>query len=85
VQIRVVIASTNGTNSPLNLTQLAAVIDAVPDTVLATSIGAALSTTITLVSQNVSTSTVPITRRTRCDPGKWCTAGLIVHSAHTTH
>jgi hypothetical protein len=78
VQITLTIATTNGTSAPVSIDTLTQAVEQVDDATLAASITTVVGTTVSVTSQNATTSSVQVTVETSCPRGKWCTAGVVV-------
>ena len=85
VELRVTIATTDGSGNNVDFATLEASVAAVDDTALAITVGDVTGTTITVVSEPAMAGTVRVTVEFACPKGKWCTAGLVVNCSLGTY
>ena len=78
LHLSITIATTNGTSSSVDIGTIRQSVAAVDDATLASTIGSVMGTTVNVVSQPATVTTVLVTVSFACPRGHWCTAGLVV-------
>ena len=84
LQLRVTIATTNGTGS-VDVETIQQSVATIKDSALASTIGAVMGTTVNVISLPAVVGTVRVTIPFACPRGHWCTAGLVVPCPHNTY